>query len=230
MPRCGHATARPTGVCASLRGGLRLQSTASATTRSDSTVTPLNSIEPTSCVLPAAFQACRRSLMRSGLPTSADLVHQARRAPPRRPRRAGRRGRRPGSSPRPPRSPSLGDSRCRSSWSARPCRRCRARARASGHRGRPPGRRPWRRARTARRRSRPGCWPACPLAMPSCTRLGHHARCCSGLHEDRQHAVGHLAGHLEPDRRDRGGVDRHVGVAVQDALQRLAEAGRAGAR
>jgi len=33
-------------------------------------VTALSSMEPTSCVLPAAFQACRRSLMRSGAATS----------------------------------------------------------------------------------------------------------------------------------------------------------------
>src|ERR1044072_5846228 len=32
----------------------------------------------------------------------------------------------------------------------------------------------------------------------------------------------------QTDRCDRGGVDRHVGIAVQDAFQRLAEPGRAG--
>ena len=57
-------------------------------------------------------------------------------------------------------------------------------------------------------------------------RLGHHPGLL-GRHEDRQYAIGHLTRRPEPDRRDRGGIDGHVRIAVQDAFQRLAEAGRA---
>ena len=47
------------------------------------------------------------------------------------------------------------------------------------------------------------------------------------VHEDRDHAVGHLRGGAHAGRRDGGGVDREVRVGMQDGLERFAEAGRA---
>ena len=48
-----------------------------------------------------------------------------------------------------------------------------------------------------------------PLGDALQQRLGHHL-CLLRRHEDRQHAVGHFARRPQPDRRDRGGVDRHA--------------------
>ena len=52
-----------------------------------------------------------------------------------------------------------------------------------------------------------------------------------GREEDREPAVGDLRRQRDVLRADRGEVDRHVGAQrVDDQLERLAEAGRAGAR
>ena len=46
-----------------------------------------------------------------------------------------------------------------------------------------------------------------------------------GHHEEREQAVGDLAGQPETGRRDRAGIDRQRVAGVDDALQRLAEPG-----
>src|SRR5690606_14655997 len=48
------------------------------------------------------------------------------------------------------------------------------------------------------------------------------------IEEQGQHAVGELAGERDAGRTDRRGIDRHVAPAALDALERLAEPGRAG--
>ena len=63
------------------------------------------------------------------------------------------------------------------------------------------------------------------LAMPSSVGFDHQVGAFR-RHEDRQDAVGDLARQPHAAGRDRGGVDLAAAVAVQDALQRLAEPGR----
>ena len=47
-----------------------------------------------------------------------------------------------------------------------------------------------------------------------------------GREEDRQVAVGDLSGHAQAGRGDRGGVERHIRIAVRDAAQRSPQTGR----
>ena len=68
-------------------------------------------------------------------------------------------------------------------------------------------------------------WPFPVASLPFEHRLGDDVGALRA-HQERLYAIGDLAGSAQPGRRDRGGVDLEIGICVQNALQRLAEAAR----
>ena len=121
-----------------------------------------------------------------------------------------RSGRDPGSLPLPPRSPAARRNRCRSSSTARPCRRYTAPDPAAAHRGMPASPLPML-IFTYGARSKPSRSRGLPAFLAPVQDRLHHPLGLLRREPDRQRAVRHFARRAQPGRRDRCGVERQSG-------------------